>query len=466
MGVPRGSAMPVGPLPTSPSVVPAGPGVGAGLMERLGELILDLRGWPGALFQLGEADLGDFVAAMVGLSARAESLALVGTVEAVSRGVVASSTAADPAGWVAAQVSEQAGLMVSDPVVVRRVGAAAGECADTKNRVVADALCAGVVTVSCARVAVREAPGVLCVVPGADRDEVLGWFLAASRTDTQALRDLSARVIGRFAADVLVVEEGRAQGCESLSWAGLPNGLTRLTADLSAGHTAMVKHAIGALSAPKPATCTDLTSTAPVVVERDPRMPGKRRADALVELVGVAARVVDADRSHTTGSMAGSAKVVVTVDYQTLIGELAETGQLPGLGQSISGDLIDAGTARRLACDADILPVVLSGDSEPLDVGRTRRLFTGGLRTAVILRDQGCTFPGCGRPPDWCDVHHVIPWWAGGVTTMSNAALLCARHHTIVHRDLLLADVAATGVTWDPTPGRMPNRARRPSHAA
>ncbi|MEO8749092.1 MAG: hypothetical protein ABI384_01740, partial [Allobranchiibius sp.] len=122
MGVPRGSAMPVGPLPTSPSAVPAvpaGPGVGAGLMERLGELILDLRGWPGALFQLGEADLGDFVAAMVGLSARAESLALVGTVEAVSRGVVASSTAADPAGWVAAQVSEQAGLMVSDPVVVR-----------------------------------------------------------------------------------------------------------------------------------------------------------------------------------------------------------------------------------------------------------------------------------------------------------------------------------------------------------
>lgn len=260
MGVSRASAMPVGPMLTSPSVVPAGPGVAAGLMERLGVLVLDLQGWPGALSQLGEADLGDFVAVMVGLSARAESLAVVGAAVAVSRGVVASSTAADPAGWVAARVGEQAthaASGVSDPVVVRRVGAAARECVDPRNKVVADALCAGVVTVGCARVAVREAPGVLSLVPGADRDEVLGWFLAASRTDARALRDLSARIIGRFAAEVLVVDEARQQGCESLSWADLPNGLTRLTADLSTGHAAIVKHAIGAFSAPKPATCPD-----------------------------------------------------------------------------------------------------------------------------------------------------------------------------------------------------------------
>lgn len=465
-GVAGGSGVPVAPLPIPPSVLPAGPGAAAELMDELAGFVARLDEWPGALFQLGEEQLGDFVAAMVGLAARAESLAVVGAAEAVARGVVASSTAADPAGWVAGCITDRgisAYLAVSDPVVVRRVGAAARECADPKNKVVADVLAAGVVTVSCARVAVREAPGVLCVVPGADRNEVLSWFLAASRTDARTLRDLSARVIGRFAPEVLMVEEERAQVGESLSWADLPNGLSRLTADLSAGHAAILKHAIGALSAPQPATCTDLTSAdaVPVVVERDPRTPGKRRSDALVELGGVAARMLDGGRSHTTGNVAGSAKVVVTVDYQTLIGELAKIGQLPGLGQSISGDLVDAGTARRLACDADVIPVVLGGDSEPLDVGRTKRLFTGGLRTAVIHRDQGCTFPGCERPPDWCDAHHLIPWWAGGETSLANAALLCTRHHTIVHRDLLLADVTASGVIWDPTPGRMPNRADR-----
>ena len=109
-----------------------------------------------------------------------------------------------------------------------------------------------------------------------------------------------------------------------------------------------------------------------------------------------------------------------------------------------------------MACDADLIPVVLGGASEPLDVGRAKRLFTGGLRTAIIHRDRHCTFPGCDRPPDWCDAHHVKPWWAGGETTLTNAALLCARHHTIVHRDLLTATVTPTGVTWDTTPGLMP----------
>ncbi|MEO8850968.1 MAG: HNH endonuclease signature motif containing protein, partial [Allobranchiibius sp.] len=69
------------------------------------------------------------------------------------------------------------------------------------------------------------------------------------------------------------------------------------------------------------------------------------------------------------------------------------------------------------------------------------------------------------RPPGWCDAHHITPWWYGGATTLTNAALLCARHHTIVHRNLLTAQVTATSVTWNPQPGLMP---RQPSagHAA
>ncbi|UIJ33931.1 HNH endonuclease signature motif containing protein [Allobranchiibius sp. GilTou73] len=466
--------MPDAPLPPASGLVPAGPGAAAGLLARLAELVTDLQGWPGALYQLGEAELGGFVATMVGLGSRAESLAAVATTEAVTRAVVANSIATDAGGWVGACVTQAnaAGMagapVTAEPAVLRRIGAVATGCADPRNRVVADALAAGVVTVHCAQVALREVPKVLPVIPGADRDEVLCWYLALSHTGTRTLRDLSARIIGRFAPEVLVAQEEHQQACETLTWADLPNGLTRLTADLSAGHAAVIKHAIQALAAPAPATCTD--ESASPAAEQDTRTPGKRRADALMELADTAARLLDGDRSHHTGTVGGSAKIVITLDHQTLIDQLHAAGKLesgsgddppshlPGIGRSINGDLLDAGTLRRLACDADLIPAVLGGESEPLDLGRTKRLFTGGLRTAIIHRDDGCTFPGCDRPPDWCDAHHVRPWWAGGQTTLTNAALLCARHHTIVHRDLLTATVTTTGVTWDLTPGLMPQR--------
>ncbi|WP_220093660.1 HNH endonuclease signature motif containing protein, partial [Flexivirga caeni] len=80
------------------------------------------------------------------------------------------------------------------------------------------------------------------------------------------------------------------------------------------------------------------------------------------------------------------------------------------------------------------------------------------LRTAVITRDHGCTFPGCDRPPGMCEVHHVNPWWAGGETCLLNSAMLCAFHHHLVHRLGLLAAVTAAGVCWDLTPDRMPTR--------
>ena len=463
------SRVPTAPLPVSPPVVPAGPGVAAGLLEDLGVLTSRLEGWPGALHQLGETQLGGFVATMVGLAARAESLAAVATTEAVTRGVVATATAADAGGWVAACVAES-DVAAVEPAVARRIGVVATGCADPRNRVVADALAAGVAAVQCARVALREAPKVLPVIPGADREEVLSWYLALSHTGTRTLRDLSARIIGRFAPEVLVAQEEHQQGCESLTWADLPNGLTWVTADLSNGHAAIIKHAIQALAAPAPtsALCTEAKpadtsadSMIDVMPERDTRTPGKRRADALTELAGVAARLLDGDRTHHSGNIGGSATIIITLDHHTLINQLTAAGHLPGIGRTITGDLLDAGTLRRMACDADLIPMVLGGQSEPLDVGRTRRLFTGGLRTAIIHRDQHCTFPGCDRPPDWCDAHHLTPWWAGGHTNLQNAALLCARHHTIVHRDLLTATVSNTGVTWNLTPGRMP---QRPGH--
>ncbi|HSJ50898.1 MAG TPA: HNH endonuclease [Actinomycetota bacterium] len=89
---------------------------------------------------------------------------------------------------------------------------------------------------------------------------------------------------------------------------------------------------------------------------------------------------------------------------------------------------------RRLACDAQVRRVVLSGRSEPLDVGRRTPVISPAMRRALIVRDGGCRFPGCDRPPSWCDGHHVVPWAEGGPTALANLLLLCRRHHRLVHR--------------------------------
>jgi hypothetical protein len=76
---------------------------------------------------------------------------------------------------------------------------------------------------------------------------------------------------------------------------------------------------------------------------------------------------------------------------------------------------------------------VLGPDGQPSDVGRSRRLVTTPLRTAVELHDQACVFAGCDAPRWWREVHHLIPWALGGETSLANSALVCERHHTKIH---------------------------------
>jgi Domain of unknown function (DUF222) len=155
---------------------------------------------------------------------------------------------------------------------------------------------------------------------------------------------------------------------------------------------------------------------------KDPRTRGQRVADALVELVSHA---LDQGTLPETGGE--RPHVAMTLDYHRL------TESLPGL-------LIDTGAvlapseARRLACDAGIFPMVLSGSSLVLDIGRASRQWPAGTRRAIVARDRGCVFPGCNRPPSLTRVHHRHHWGAGGPTTVDNGALLCEHHHRVVHR--------------------------------
>jgi 5-methylcytosine-specific restriction protein A len=119
--------------------------------------------------------------------------------------------------------------------------------------------------------------------------------------------------------------------------------------------------------------------------------------------------------------------VTVLVDLEALEGRVARAAEFDQAG-AISGE-----TARRIACDARVSRVITRGSSEPLDVGRATRVVPPGLRRAVVVRDRECRFPGCDRPPPWCDAHHVVHWADGGDTKLANLVLLCRRHHRMVH---------------------------------
>lgn len=108
-------------------------------------------------------------------------------------------------------------------------------------------------------------------------------------------------------------------------------------------------------------------------------------------------------------------------------------GSTDGVGMATTGADVTAEQVRRLACEAGIIPVVLGGASQPLDLGRTRRLHSEKQRQALALRHDSCAIAGCDRPFAWAEIHHVQPWSQGGPTDLANALPLCGFHHRRVH---------------------------------
>ncbi len=183
---------------------------------------------------------------------------------------------------------------------------------------------------------------------------------------------------------------------------------------------AVVRAALASLSAP---AAKDLQNADPEagVEGRDTRDHGARTWDALVE---ACQRLQDAEVLPTAHG--AKPRVMVFIDYEQL---------RSGLGSATldTGERLSAAAVKKLACDADLIPVLLGTDSRVLDVGRTARLVTMGIWLALIARDRHCAFPGCRRPPIACDAHHIRHWVDGGGTSVNEMVLLCRAHHTVIH---------------------------------
>ncbi|MCZ2403637.1 DUF222 domain-containing protein [Paenarthrobacter sp. Z7-10] len=157
----------------------------------------------------------------------------------------------------------------------------------------------------------------------------------------------------------------------------------------------------------------------------DPRTRPQKLLDALTGACQVALRTNELPR---TGGH--RPQVMVTIGYEELFGVLT-TGQATG-AFAFTGP-VTAERVRRLACDADLIPLVLGSAGQILDQGRKQRLHTQSQRLAIIARDKGCIRPGCSMPPAWCEVHHVTYWENGGNTTVDEGVLTCSYDHHVIH---------------------------------
>ncbi len=155
---------------------------------------------------------------------------------------------------------------------------------------------------------------------------------------------------------------------------------------------------------------------------------------------GTAAGTGPATALHAAGTSSGTGKAPSTAP-------VTEKPPVLDTGTAAYSGPIPVEEVRRIACDADLIPVVLGSAGQVLDLGRAARLFPPHLRRALQARDRGCAFPGCTIPAPWTEAHHVTFWESGGGTGIGNGTLLCSFHHHLVHQDNWQA-VMRSGIPW------------------
>ncbi|HXH78544.1 HNH endonuclease signature motif containing protein [Nocardioides sp.] len=250
-------------------------------------------------------------------------------------------------------------------------------------------------------------------------------LVLAKAHDAKALRLLGRRILDIAAPEVVEAAEAKALADEeaaadrkvALTLRDDGNGTTTGRFTLPTVAAEMFRRQLMAIVAPTRVSALLNADDSP---DHDSRPLHARLGWAFIDWI----ECYPADRLPSSGGV--SVTAVVTLSLATLTGGL-EAASLD------TGTRISASQARRLACEAGIIPAVLGGRSEILDLGRTRRFHTKAQRVALALRDRGCTADGCDLPPAACHAHHDIRWSDGGLTNVDDGRLLCHRHHRVIH---------------------------------
>ena len=165
----------------------------------------------------------------------------------------------------------------------------------------------------------------------------------------------------------------------------------------------------------------DPASTDPAV--KDDRSYAQKLLDGVIDCLKLAART---DTLPLNGGL--KAQLIITTRQEDL-----DRTDNQGLAFTVHHGPVPLALFEQSLCDPDITRLSLGIGQEILNAGRTERLFTPAQRKLLLARDLGCSFPDCKATALWCEAHHITPWHQGGETNLNNAALLCSRHHTLIH---------------------------------
>ena len=224
----------------------------------------------------------------------------------------------------------------------------------------------------------------------------------------------------------------------------LPTGMTLLRAELAPESAAFIRAGLDALigathrkphfihpdTADQPDGSGHPMPDGPSLIPID-----RRRAIALTETFRHLAGCSSAATELTPVT------VIIRTDHDTLETGLG-TATIDGIDEPIG-----AGALRRLAADANLIPMILGGPSQVLDLGTSTRLFTRGQKLALAERDGGCAWTGCTHPPSFTEAHHITWWSQGGPTNLDNGVLLCPFHHHRIHDDHWTITIQ-NGIPW------------------
>ena len=211
----------------------------------------------------------------------------------------------------------------------------------------------------------------------------------------------------RVDAEGALTEANRAYGRRYLHVSEPQDGLVRVDGLLDAEGGATLKTALQPFMKP---------------IKDDDRSFGQRQHDALIELC----RQRGSDKRDGAGPRP---QLIIRASLDTLAGiPGAPAGELEG------GGTVPAATVQRYACDSAIRRITGRGELD-YELSHATRTIPPSTRRALEARDRHCVFPGCGRPLNWCDGHHLVWWTKGGPTTLPNLALLCRQHHRMVHEE-------------------------------
>lgn len=445
---PAGGAGPAGETSPAPA---------AGLQRLLlltADLVAQCTAALGELPQVLPAATGDQLRDLLGalgeLSLLVDAAEVVVVADATSRGLHRTgSWPLPPAGWIAAhsrRYTSGAGAgrlaRVAEAISPATTTRTAGPLAPGQDgATLGAAVRAGIAPIGCADIALTEMRRLLPDLSDGAAPAVWdGYAAVAAAGDLSQVRRLRPGMYARFGRpDALTAEQHAARDHARLSRGTTDNdGLTRYEMLLDPASVAILEAALDPLCAPRPGPHG----------EPDPRLPATRRAHALLEIVHRAVTATD-----TPGRPAAQINLIVTA---------ADLHNTTGCATTITtldaGRFLATATAHHLSCDAALTPILVNDHGTPIVIGRTRRLFTRTQIRALHLRDTHCTFPGCTRPANWSDAHHLHHWADGGATDLHNAALLCTDHHHTVHSRRLHGRLthppsSPPTIHWDTTPG-------------